>query len=157
MKTQLSYDASDLIFRLLFSLIFLGLGLEHIFSDELIQGMMPVWIGSKRIASLVAGVVLVGGGLSVAIGYNVRPAAMMLGGFLIVVTLTIHLPALFHQPAGLPADWSWLWDVYQRSNFFKNLCLLGVCFHLTHHRVGKFAVGRAGTSAPSRAGRESEE
>lgn len=142
MKAHLSYDASDLIFRLLFSLIFLGLGLEHLFSDGLIQGMMPAWLGSKRVWSIIAGVVLLGGGISVAIGYKVHPAAMMLGGFLIVVTLAIHLPALFHKPANLPADWSWLWDVYQRSNFFKNLCLLGVCFHLTHHRVGKYAIGR---------------
>lgn len=144
MKPQFSYDTSDLIFRLLFSLIFLGLGLEHIFSDELIQGMMPAWVGSKRVASIIAGVVLLGGGLAVAIGYRVRAAAMLLAGFLIVVTLTIHLPALFHKPADLPATWSWLWDVYQRSNFFKNLCLLGVCFHLTHHRVGRFAIGGQG-------------
>lgn len=144
MKPQFSYDTSDLIFRLLFSLIFLGLGLEHIFSDELIQGMMPEWVGSKRVASIIAGVVLLGGGLSVAVGYNVRAAAMLLAGFLIVVTLTIHLPALFHKPADLPATWSWLWDVYQRSNFFKNLCLLGVCFQLTHHRVGRFAIGGQG-------------
>jgi uncharacterized membrane protein YphA (DoxX/SURF4 family) len=142
MKLRFSYDTSDLIFRLLFSLIFIGLGLEHIFSDDLIRGMMPDWLGSKRIESLIAGIILLSGGLSVAIGYNVRPAAMLLAGFLIVVTLTIHLPALFHKPANLPADWSWLWDVYQRSNFFKNLCLLGVCFHLMNHRVGKFAWRR---------------
>lgn len=137
----ISYDTADLLFRLLFSLIFIGLGLEHIFSDELIQGMMPEWIGSKRVASVVAGIVLLGGGLSVASGYKVPAAALVLGAFLIAVTLAIHLPALFAKPAGLPADWTWLWDVYQRSNFFKNLCLLGVCFHLTHHRVGRFAVG----------------
>ncbi len=140
MKPHLSYDTADLLFRLLFSLIFIGLGLEHIFSDELIQGMMPDWIGSKRVASVVAGIVLLGGGLSVASGYKVPVAALVLGAFLIAVTLAIHLPALFAKPAGLPADWTWLWDVYQRSNFFKNLCLLGVCFHLTHHRVGRFAV-----------------
>lgn len=137
----ISYDTADLLFRLLFSLIFIGLGLEHIFSDELIQGMMPEWIGNKRIASVVAGIVLLGGGLAVASGYKVPAAALVLGAFLIAVTLAIHLPALFVKPAGLPSDWTWLWDVYQRSNFFKNLCLLGVCFHLTHHRVGRFAVG----------------
>lgn len=157
MKAHFSYDTSDLIFRLLFSLIFIGLGLEHIFSDDLIQGMMPAWLGSKRVLSIIAGVVLLGGGVSVAIGFNVCPAAMLLGGFLIVVTLTIHLPALFHKPANLPADWSWLWDVYQRSNFFKNLCLLGVCFHLTHHRVGKYAIGRVRPDIKSDSPGESDE
>ena len=140
MKAHLSYDATDLIFRLLFSLIFLGLGMEHIFSDELIQGMMPEWIGNKRTASVIAGVVLLTGGSCVAAGYKVHLAAALLGGFLVAVTLAVHLPALFQKPAGLPADWAWLWELYQRSNFFKNLCLLGVCFLLTHHRVGKFAL-----------------
>lgn len=142
MSPRISYDLSDFLFRLLFSLIFIGLGLEHIFSDELIQGMMPEWVGGKRLASLVAGLVLLAGGASVAVGYNVRQAAMLLGAFLIVVTAVIHAPALLQRPYDLPEEWIWLWDVYQRSNFFKNLCLLGVCFHLMHHRVGRFALKR---------------
>lgn len=141
MKRQLSYDLSDLVFRLLFSLIFVGLGMEHFFADQLIQSMMPEWVGNKRIASVVAGMILLSGGISVAIGYNVRQAAILLGVFLVLVTAIIHAPALLHRPENLPADWHWLWDVYQRSNFFKNLCLLGVCFHLTHHRVGRFSIG----------------
>jgi uncharacterized membrane protein YphA (DoxX/SURF4 family) len=140
MKTHFSYDVSDLIFRLLFSLIFIGLGLEHIFADEIIRGLMPDWLGNQRAASVAAGLLLLSGGLSVATGIQVRAAAMLLAVFLVLVTLTIHLPAMFGRPGELPAQWAWLWDVYQRSNFFKNLCLLGVCFHLMHHRVGRFAI-----------------
>ena len=92
-------------------------------------------------------------GLSLLVGYRVRFAAILLGIFLIGVTVTIHGPALFHVPDGLPEDWDWLWEVYQRSNFFKNLCLLGVCIYLTHHRVGRWGFdGRARSRLGEKAG-----
>jgi len=140
MKLRLNYDVADLLFRVLFSLIFIGLGLEHIFSDELIQNLMPDWLVDKRLASVIAGIVLLMGGCSLLVGCRVPQAAVVLGLFLIAVTVLIHGPALLHRPDGLPPDWEWLWDVYQRSNFFKNLCLLGVCIYLRHHKVGRFSV-----------------
>lgn len=142
MKLNLSYDVTDLVFRVLFSLIFLGLGMEHFFSDHLIQSMMPDWLGgAKRAVSIVTGAILLSGGVSVMIGWKVHEAAVLLGTFLLLVTVTVHGPALLAHPTDMPQEWTWLWDVYQRSNFFKNLCLLGVCFHLYHHRVGRFGLG----------------
>ena len=103
MKPHLSYDTADLLFRLLFSLIFIGLGLEHIFSDELIQGLMPEWLGNKRVAAVATGVVLLCGGLSVALGYRVPAAALILGGFLIAVTAAIRFgPATCSKNHALP-------------------------------------------------------
>ena len=140
MLHKLNYDATDLIFRILFSLIFLGLGLEHLFSDVLIQNMMPDWLVYKRAVSILAGLVLLTGGLSVMLGYKSTAGAILLGCFLLVVTAVIHAPALLSQPTGLAGEWCWLWDVYQRSNFVKNLCLLGVCFHLINHEHGRYSL-----------------
>ncbi len=140
MQFRISYDVSDLIFRLLFSLIFIGLGFEHLLDDRIIQMMMPDWFVYRRALSVVAGMILLVGGFSVLLGYRVRGGAILLGIFLIVVTATIHLPALFAPPPDLPGQWRWLWDVYQRSNFAKNMCLLGGCFHLVNHRLGRFSV-----------------
>ncbi|MCE9500091.1 MAG: hypothetical protein K8R21_06290, partial [Leptospira sp.] len=64
----------------------------------------------------------------------------MLGFFLITVTIFIHGPELFVKPSGLSADWLWLWEVYQRSNFVKNLCLLGVCIHLLNYSSGRYSL-----------------
>lgn len=139
---RLDYDVTDLVFRVLFSLIFLGLGLEHLFADELIRGMMPDWLPLKRFLSLAAGLVLVGGGLTVLLGYRTREGAVVLGLFLILVSGMIHLPAIFAAPSTLPSDWRWLWDVYQRGSLVKNLCLLGACFHLVNHEVGRFSLER---------------
>jgi len=139
-KLRPPYDITDLIFRGLFSLIFLALGAEHIFQDQLIQTMMPAWLPFKRLFSIGAGVVLLSGGFSVLLGYKTRQGAFFLGIFLISITIAIHGPALINIPDTLPKDWHWLWDLYQRSNFVKNLCLLGVCFHLINHKLGKYSL-----------------
>lgn len=140
MLHRLDYNKTDLIFRILFSLIFLGLGMEHLFSDTTIRAMMPDWLVFKRGLSILAGLFLLSGGLSIMIGYRTIRGAVLLGGFLLVVTLLIHVPAVWQRPPNLDAEWFWLWDVYQRSNLVKNLCLLGVCFHLINHKPGRYSL-----------------
>jgi uncharacterized membrane protein YphA (DoxX/SURF4 family) len=137
---KLKYQFTDFLFRSLFSLIFIALGFEHLFQDQLIQLMMPYWIVNKHLFSLAAGVVLLGGGFSLLIGYKVRLGATILGLFLVLATILIHIPGVMMKPAGFPQEWGWLWDVYQRSNLIKNLCLLGGCFHLTNHKLGRFSL-----------------
>lgn len=138
---RLRTDLTDLIFRVLFSSIFVGLGFEHIFSDAIIQGLMPDWMGdTKRLFSIGAGVVLLTGAASLLLGYRTQLGAALLGSFVVVVTVVIHLPGLVYSPEGLPPEWSWLWQVFQRSNFVKNLCLFGVCVHLLTHEVGRYSL-----------------
>ncbi len=140
MSKPVREDYADIIFRLLFSSIFLGLGGEHLFQDELIQKLMPSWFVHKRLLSVMAGLVLVTGAASIITGYKLRQAAVMLAGFLVTVTVLIHLPELSGSPEGLTEDWVWLWQVFQRSNFVKNLCLLGVCIHLYNYQPGYFTL-----------------
>ncbi len=139
-KLRPKYEITDVVFRGLFSLIFIGLGFEHLFADEIIQSMMPEWLPFKRLPSIMAGLVLLAGGASVMFGFKTRQGALLLGTFLVVVTLSVHAPAMTAIPQDLHTDWHWLWDVYQRSNFVKNLCLLGVCFHLINHKLGKYSL-----------------
>ena len=141
-RQRIDSDLAELILRLLFSSIFLVLGAEHVFRDDLIQELMPVWMPEPRLFSLAAGFLLLAGGVSIALGYRIYIAATALGIFLVVVTLLIHVPGMFIYPADLPADWQWLWDLYQRSNFIKNVCLLGVCFHFLYHEPGSYSLDR---------------
>ena len=60
--------------------------------------------------------------------------------FVVAVTALVHAPALLSYPPTLPEGCLWMWDILQRSNFVKNLCLLGVCFHLLHHEPGKLSL-----------------
>jgi uncharacterized membrane protein YphA (DoxX/SURF4 family) len=133
-------DLRDLIFRCLFSSIFVGLGLEHLFDDRLIQNLMPAWVTYPHVASMGAGIILLVGGLSILLGFKIQLGAKLLGAFLIVVTIAVHLPGIFDAPAQIDDDWAWLWTVFQRSNLVKNLCLFGVCVHLTTHEPGRYSV-----------------
>ena len=139
-ERRVSNDTRDLIFRGLFSSIFLGLGSEHLLDDRLIQHFMPTWVGHPMLASRFSGCVLLIGGMSILAGYRMQLGARLLGAFLFVVTLTVHVPGLFQVPAGIPADNAWLWTVFQRSNLVKNMCLFGVCVHLTTLAPGRFSV-----------------
>ena len=133
-------DLTELAFRGLFCLIFIGLGGEHIFHDQLIRLLMPAWVPAPRVVSIAVGLWLLSWGLLVLLGYRLRAAAIALGAFVVVVTLTVHAPALFSYPAELAEGDRWLWDILQRSNLVKNLCLLGVCFHLLHHEPGRYSL-----------------
>ncbi len=142
MKTFVNHDVSELLFRLLFSSIFVVLGAEHLFNDELIQRLMPEWLPMKRVLSVASGVILLVGGASIALGVRVQEGAILLGLFLIVVTLVIHVPGMLQAPDFIAPEDMWLWDLYQRSNFIKNVCLLGVCFHLLTHESGSLTLPR---------------
>ncbi len=134
-------NLSDILFRVLFSLIFIGLGSEHALSDDLLQKLMPPWVPAPRIVSILCGLFLFTGGFLIAIGYRLKLAAKMLGIFLLVVTILVHAPELVanDSPAAHPDD-QWMWTALQRSNFVKNLCLIGVCVMLPYYQVGDWSV-----------------
>lgn len=136
----MSKDLSDLLFRILFSLIFLALGGEHMLSDDLLQRLMPSWIPAPEIVSILVGILLSAGGICIVLGWQLRFAALLLGAFVVVVTLTVHLPAVLVKPEFVSDSNMWMWDILQRSNLAKNVCLLGVCVFLWHHTPGRWSV-----------------
>jgi uncharacterized membrane protein YphA (DoxX/SURF4 family) len=154
-RRSIDPDVAELIFRLLFSSIFIVLGGEHLFRDELIQRLMPAWVPLPRLVSIVTGALLLVGGASIAFGFRMHWAATALGSFLIVVTFVVHIPGMLSHPPDIANEWRWLWDVYQRSNFIKNVCLLGVCFHFLYHEPGVHSLDRIlanrAAAAPGRA------
>ena len=133
-------DIGDLLFRVLFSSIFIGLGVEHIFSDHLIQTLIPAWMPHKRLMSIFCGSWLLIWGCFIMVGWRIRYAAVALGFFLAIVTVVIHLPGILTTPEGIPPEYIGFWVILQRSNLAKNLCLLGVCFHLLNHSVGIYSL-----------------
>lgn len=136
----MSKDLCDLLFRILFSLIFLALGTEHILSDALLQRLMPAWMPSPELVSIVVGIVLSVGGICIVLGWRLRFAAVLLGCFVVVVTLAVHVPAVLIRPDFVSDSNLWMWDILQRSNLAKNVCLLGVCILLWHHQPGRWSV-----------------
>ena len=62
------------------------------------------------------------------------------GAFVFIVTLVVHVPGVFNVPPQIPSESAWLWTVFQRSHLVKNLCLFGVCVHLTTQAPGRFSI-----------------
>jgi len=136
----MSRDSLDLAFRLLFCSIFIGLGAEHLLDDTLTRRLMPEWMPYPRIVSIFSGLVLATGGVLVALGCRLRLAACLLGGFLVLATALAHGPALFAPAPVASEEDAWIWVILQRSNFAKNLCLLGVCLLLWRYEPGRWSL-----------------
>ena len=101
---------------------------------------MPAWVPMPGFVSILVGIVISVGGICIVLGWQLRFAAILLGSFVIVVTLVVHLPALIVKPEFVTEGNMWMWDILQRSNLAKNVCLLGVCISLWHHTPGKWSV-----------------
>ncbi len=136
----INQDFADLLFRVLFCLIFIALGGEHLVKDDLIQKLMPSWVPLPKIVSIGCGLILLLGGGLIALGYNLRFAAILLGVFLIIVTTIVHGPAILNTPDFINPESEWLWQILQRSNYVKNICLLGVCLLLLNYQPGKWSL-----------------
>ncbi len=142
-EDALRYGLFDLAFRVLFSTIFVGLGAEHVFHDERLQVLVPSWVPWPRASSFALGLVLLAGGGSILLGWHVRRGAFVLASVVVLVTATVHVPGLFVHPPAVDDEALWLWDMFQRSNLVKNVCLLGVCIHLVEHAPGRFSFDHA--------------
>ncbi len=139
---KMNKDIIELLFRIFFCIIFVGLGGEHLFSDQLIQNLMPAWVPYPRTTSILCGLWLIFWGGLIFIGLWIRPAAVALSIFLVVVTLGVHLPGVLEIPVEVPAGAEWMWVVLQRSNLVKNLCLFGGCLHFMTHDLGKYSLSK---------------
>ncbi len=136
----INQDFADIAFRMLFCLIFIALGGEHLVKDDLIQKLMPAWVPFPKVVSIGCGLILLLGGGLIALGYRLRFAAILLGTFLIIVTAIVHGPAILTTPEFIGPDSEWLWQILQRSNYVKNICLLGVCLLLLNYQPGKWSL-----------------
>lgn len=139
--TSWSYsDLRDLASRGFFSLIFFGLGAEHLTQSALLQTLMPTWVPYPAIVSVACGLWLILWGSFVLAGYRVRLASVALLLFIVGVTLLVHLPGVLVTPVQVSASCEGLWQILQRSNLGKNVCLIGMCLFLFDYNPGAISI-----------------
>ena len=89
---------TEFLFRVLFCIIFIGLGAEHLFKDDLIRMLMPAWVPWPRFVSAACGLWLVFWGSFILLGWHLKWSAIALGAFVVSVTTLVHAPALLSYP-----------------------------------------------------------
>jgi putative oxidoreductase len=122
---------ADLLFRVLFSLIFVGAGLKHLVRpDDLIARLeaaplawMATAVGRPGLLMTVTGVALLGAGLGLLLGWRTRLSAVTLIAVLVPITVVVDLG----HTANL-------------GPLFKNIALLGGLIHFAASGPGAWAL-----------------
>jgi putative oxidoreductase len=128
LKSRLSW--SDLIFRVLLSLIFVIGGLGHFVQHRQMLDRMAEspWaatintIGNPSILLWLSGIVFIVAGIGLAFGFLTRLSSLLLFITLIPVTITMHIAPGHAGP------------------LFKNIAILGALIHFFFRGGGTYAI-----------------
>jgi putative oxidoreductase len=122
--------------RFLFALIFIVAAPRH-FSHEGIQHATELGVPFASILVPLSGVLALGGGLSVVVGYKARWGAWALVAFLVPVSFWMHAFWKLHDPAAIHT---------QQAMFFKNLSILGAALLIAGFGAGPISIDERNAS-----------
>jgi putative oxidoreductase len=132
-QSFMNENATELVFRILFSLIFLVAGFQHIFALDKV--LLRFWTtpGAAFLDSIIpagalvlmTGIALVLGGLGLLSGSFTRLSALLLFSVLIPITLTVQIGG--KETLG---------------PLFKNIALMGGLIHFANRGSGFWSLDR---------------
>jgi putative oxidoreductase len=122
-----------LLGRLLMAYIFFTSGIAKVFSwDGNIQYMSTRHLPAIPVLLAIAAVIELGGTICLVTGYQARVAALVMFGYMIVLTL------IFHNYWSLPGNMAGM----QETQFRKNLAIAGGLLFLAYSGPGRWSLGR---------------
>ncbi|HTQ26554.1 MAG TPA: DoxX family protein [Puia sp.] len=83
----------------LYALVIAFFGINHFLNGTGMAGMVPSFIPGKSVFWVyLTGVALILAAISILTGMQTRLAGILLAVFLLLIVLTVHLPAIIHAP-----------------------------------------------------------
>ena len=127
-------DVTELLARITLALIFIMSGADKLFfhTANNVQYMQAVGLPLAGLLVYPTGLVELGGGILLAVGYQTRIAAAALALFTAAATV------LFHNFWAAPAEQATL----QMIMFLKNVAMFGGLLLVVVHGTGRFALKR---------------
>lgn len=133
MSCPLFRPLAQTVARALFSVIFIGAGLNHLVRPEQVasrleqspQGAIVASFASPTLLVLLAGIALLAGGVALLAGFKTRLAAVGLALVLVPITLTVQVGAADAGP------------------LLKNIAILGALLHFAVTPPSGFGVDAA--------------
>jgi putative oxidoreductase len=128
-------DVVDLLARVALAFIFVWSGADKLFlhTAGTAQYMQAQGVPLSGLLVYAAGLVELGGGILLAVGYRAKIAAALLAAFTVVATL------VFHAFWAAPAEQA----LVQTVMFFKNVAMFGGLLHVVAHGTGRLALARS--------------
>jgi putative oxidoreductase len=118
------------IARVLFSFIFIFSGLNH-FSGDSIEYAASHGLPLTDILVPLSGLILLLGGISIALGYHARTGAILLLIFLLPTTFLMHSFWLMQEPQQIQ---------YEMVQFMKNISLMGGALLIAFYGAGPVSL-----------------
>ena len=128
--TSLLQGAVVVLGRFLFALIFLMAGANH-FNKQTIGYAASQGVPLASIAVPLSGVLAIAGGLSILLGYRVKPGAWLIVLFLVPVTLMMHKFWTVSDP---------MMAQIQMVLFMKNVSMLGGALLISQFGAGPLSL-----------------
>ena len=119
-----------LLGRLLFTLIFIMSGPNH-FAKQTIAYAASQGVPLASLAVPLSGLIAIGGGLSILIGYRARIGAWLVVLFLVPVTFMMHNFWAVADP---------MMKQMQMIMFFKNVSMIGAALFISQFGAGPFSL-----------------
>lgn len=128
---------APLVGRILFSLIFLMFGMNHLTDPQMMidNGMVPDFLPLKSVIVILTGIVIILGGLSVLLGYHAKLGGLILFAFLVPTALLTWGGGFING------------DPTATAMFLKDLALSGAALLIYHFGSGPFSLDARAAAA----------
>lgn len=120
--------------RILFSLIFIGSGINHLTRASML-GEYAKYKGvpAPKLMTVLSGIIILLGGLSVLLGYQARVGALLLIVFLLPTAFMMHRFWGISDPMAAANE---------QAHFMKTLALLGGALIILYYGSGPLSLGQ---------------